>query len=92
MFDKKGYLLRTTKDDGITNRDVEMLGMDAHHEWALHGPYLDKTLIRNYMWYNIAGEIMDYAPNARFCEVIINGEYQGLYLMVETITSGEEPA
>ena len=89
MFDKKGYLLRTTKDDGITNRDVEMLGMDAHHEWALHGPYLDKTLIRNYMWYNIAGEIMDYAPNARFCEVIINGEYQGLYLMVETITSGE---
>ena len=42
------------------------------------------------MWYNIAGEIMDYAPNVRFCEVILNGEYQGLYLMVETITNGED--
>ena len=64
--------------------------MDAHYEWALYGPYLDKTLIRNYMWYNIAGEIMDYAPNVRFCEVMLNGEYQGLYVMVETITNGKE--
>ena len=73
LHDKKGYLLRTTKDDGLAKRDVEMLGMDAHDEWALHGPYLDKSMIRNYMWYNIAGEIMDYSHNARFCEVILNG-------------------
>ena len=90
LFDKKGYLLVTTEEDGIQNKDVSMLGMDEHHEWALHGPYLDKTLIRNYMWYNIAGEIMDYAPNVRFCEIIINGEYQGLYVMTETITNGED--
>ena len=89
LHDKKGYLLRTTKDDGLAKRDVEMLGMDAHDEWALHGPYLDKSMMRNYMWYNIAGEMMGYAPNVRFCEVILNGEYQGLYVMVETITNGE---
>ena len=64
--------------------------MDAHYEWALHGPYLDKSLIRNYMWYNIAGEIMDYAPNVRFCEVVLNGEYKGLYVMTETITNGTD--
>lgn len=90
LFDKKGYLLLLTQDDGVTNRNEELLGMAAHHEWALHGPYLDKTLIRNYMWYNVAGEWMDYAPNARFCEVLINGEYQGLYLLVETITNGDD--
>ena len=33
---------------------------------------------------------MDYAPNVRFCELILNGEYRGLYLMVETITAGKE--
>ncbi len=87
-FDKKSYLLRFTEDDG-SYADHEVMGMDAHYEWALHGPYLDKSLIRNYMWYNIAGEIMDYAPNVRFCEVILNGEYQGLYVMVETITNGD---
>ena len=88
-FEKKSYLLRLTEADGSYN-EQEVLGMEPHYEWALHGPYMDKSLIRNYMWYNIAGEIMDWAPNVRFCEVIVNGEYQGLYLMTETITSGKE--
>ncbi len=88
-FDKKPYLIELVNPDG-TNNDQEVMGMAAHHEWALHGPFLDKTLIRNYMWYSIAGQIMDYAPNVRFCELILNGEYQGLYLMTETITAGKE--
>lgn len=86
-FDKKNYLLRFTDQDG-QYQEEEVMGMDAHYEWALHGPYLDKSLIRNYLWYNIAGEIMDYAPNVRFCEVILDGTYIGVYLMTETITNG----
>lgn len=88
-FDKKSYLIRLTEADG-SYRDEEMMGMASHYEWALQGPYLDKSLIRNYMWYNIAGELMEYAPNVRFCEVILNGEYQGVYLMTETITNGDD--
>lgn len=90
LFDKKGYLLDITDEDGVKSNNVSMLGMSAHHQWALHGPFLDKSLLRNYLWYNIAAEFMDYAPNIRFCEVIINGEYQSLYVMVETITNGED--
>ena len=89
FYDKKGYLVRLIDDSG-NYRNEEVMGMDAHYEWAMHGPYLDKSLIRNYMWYNIAGEIMDYAPNVRFCEVVLNGEYIGLYVMTETITNGED--
>lgn len=85
-FDKKSYLIRFVEEEKYKNLSV--MGMDPHYEWAIYGPYLDKSLIRNYMWYNIAGEIMDYAPNVRFCEVILNDEYIGLYVMVETITSG----
>lgn len=88
-FDKQSYLLRITEEDGVSNKDLPLMGMDAHHEWALYGPCLDKSLIRNYMWYNIAGEIMDYAPNVRFCELFLNGEYRGLYVLTETITNGE---
>jgi hypothetical protein len=47
-------------------------------------------LIRNYLFYNLAGEMMDYAPNVRYCEVVLNGEYRGLYLMIESITNGED--
>ena len=86
-FDKKSYRITLIYDDGINNNQ-SVMGMDAHHEWVLHGPFLDKSLIRNYMWYNIAGECMEYAPNVRFCEVVIDGSYQGLYLMMESITKG----
>lgn len=90
-FEKANYFIRFINDDG-TNNPQSFLGMDTHHEWALHGPFLDKTLIRNYMWYNIAGEIMDYSPNVRFFELMINGEYRGLYLATEMITSGKDGA
>lgn len=90
-FDKPGYAIKLIIPDG-ENNPQSVMGMDAHHEWVLHGPFIDKTLIRNYMWYNIAGEIMDYAPNVRFCEVMLNGEYQGVYVMTENITAGEDGA
>ncbi len=90
-FDKFNYFVRFINADG-TNHPQTFLGMDAHHEWALHGPFLDKTLIRNYMWYNLSGELMEYSPNVRFCELILNGEYQGLYLATELVSSGKEGA
>lgn len=87
-FPKLPYLINFVDGDGM-NRDLPVMGMAAHHEWVLHGPILDKSLIRNYMWYNISGEIMDYAPNCRFCEVILDGSYEGLYLMTEMVTDGD---
>ena len=90
-FDKAGYSIRLVTEQGENNPQA-LAGMDLHHEWILHGPFLDKTLLRNYMWYNIGGEIMDYAPNVRFCEVVINGEYMGLYVLAENITAGENGA
>lgn len=84
-FDKKNYLLKFTEEDMVTSKDVSLSGMTEDNEWVLHGPFLDKTLIRNYLCYNLAGEIMDYAPNVRFCEAFINGEYMGLYLITEKV-------
>ncbi|MBQ2434292.1 MAG: CotH kinase family protein, partial [Clostridia bacterium] len=91
LYDKSNYAIRLIDENGL-NRKCSVMGMDAHHEWALHGPFIDKSLMRNYMWYNIAGEIMDYAPNVRFCEVMLNGEYMGLYVMTETVTAGDNGA
>lgn len=87
-FEKAPYLLKFVDENGLDNK-LSVMGMEAHNEWALHGPYLDKSLVRNYMWYNISGELMDWAPNARYCELFLNGDYRGLYLMVETIANGD---
>lgn len=88
-FDKSSYKISLVTEDG-ENNDQSVMGMDAHSEWVLYAPCADKSLLKNYIWNNIAGEIMDYSPNVRFCEVMLNGEYQGLYVMSESITSGKE--
>lgn len=85
-YDKKNYLLKFKEEDMSAGLAVSLSGMTADDSWALHGPFLDKSLIRNYVCYNLAGEIMDYAPNVRFLELFLNGEYMGLYLLVEKIS------
>lgn len=87
-FDKVGYLFKFTDDAGM-ERKLEVMGIEKDSTWVLHGPYLDKTLMRNYMWYNLAGQIMEWAPDVRYCEVFLDHEYQGLYVMAEQISMGE---
>ncbi|MDR3767517.1 MAG: CotH kinase family protein, partial [Butyricicoccus sp.] len=89
-FHKKSYRVKLVADEtGLKNEELPLLGMNPDNDWALHGPFLDKTLLRNYMWMNISAEIMGYAPNVRFCEVLLDGEYQGVYLLMETIKEDE---
>ena len=94
-FDKKQYRLTfvdttdyvpgTTDLQSLLHVSHPVMGMPAESEWVLNGPFLDKTLLRNYLMYNLSGEIMDWAPNVRYCEVIMDGEYLGIYLMLEVV-------
>lgn len=88
-FDKKSYLVKFVKENGEEN-NIDALGMGKHDEWILNGPFIDKTLMRNYMWYNISAEIMDYAPEVRFCELFVDDEYKGLYILLESVSRGED--
>jgi hypothetical protein len=83
-FSKSSYRLKLTENGADVK--LPLLGMNAGTEWALYGPFLDKTLIRNYMWMNIAGAVMPgWVPNVRFCELMLDGEYRGLYVLMEMI-------
>ena len=64
LFDKVGYLFKFTDTDG-SDKPYEVMGMEQDSTWVLHGPFLDKTLMRNYMWYNLSGQIMEWAPDVR---------------------------
>ena len=83
-FLKKGYGLETRNEDG-SNRNIVLMGMPKENDWVLHGPYSDKSLIRNALAYKLAGAVMPYAPRTQFCELIINGNYRGVYLFTEKI-------
>jgi len=84
MFPKKNYGFETRNADG-SNNNVTLLGMPEENDWALHGPYSDKSLMRNVLSYYIGWQTGRYAPRTRWCELFINGQYQGLYVLVERI-------
>lgn len=90
-FSKGSFRLKTVeKDNPETARSQGLMGMKRGKEWALHGPFLDKTLMRNYICMNISAEVMGgWVPDIRFCELMLDGEYQGVYLLMETIDVDE---
>lgn len=90
LFDKKSYLVHFTEQDRLTERNLDVLGMGADNEWVLNGPFLDKTMVRNYLSLNIAGEFMPYAPDVRFCELFVDGQYQGVYLLMESVKHDDD--
>jgi len=84
MFPKKSYRFET-QDKNRDNLNASILDMPEEDDWILYAPYSDKSLMRNYLVYTLAGEINDYAPRVRFCELILNNEYKGVYVMTEKI-------
>ena len=93
-FPKKQYGIRLVDEKG-ESQAAPVLDMPADTTWTLNGSYIDHSLIRNYMLYNISGEIMGYAPRCRLCEVMItdrNGkpQYEGVYTLTEKVKVSEQ--
>ncbi len=63
-----------------------LLGMPEHKDWALIANFADKTLLKNFIVYKMAEWIgMEYAPRTQFVDLYFNREYQGVYLLSETV-------
>ncbi|MBN1559077.1 CotH kinase family protein [candidate division KSB1 bacterium] len=84
QYPKKQYRLETQDDSG-ENLNVSLLGLPAENDWILYGPYEDESLIRNALAYKWSNDIGRYAPRTRFCELMLNDDYRGIYLLVEKI-------
>lgn len=86
---KKPYGLTTRQDDNITNRNERLLGMPSENDWVLNGLAFDTALIRDFLTYDIARNTGNYAPRGVYCEVIVNNDYKGLYVLMEKIKIDE---
>ncbi|MDH5767066.1 MAG: CotH kinase family protein, partial [Gammaproteobacteria bacterium] len=83
-FPKKAYGLETRGPNG-ENNNVNLFGWPADNDWILYAPYSDKSLIRNVLTYHLGNETGHYAPRTQLCELVINGNYQGVYVLMERI-------
>ena len=79
LFDKKSYSLETKNEEG-QDSTYNLLGMPKEKDWVLHGPFSDKSLMRNALLYTMADDILAYSPRVQMVEIIVNNDYKGVYL------------
>ena len=83
-FPKKQYSVELRDPDG-KDTAVVLLGMPKEADWVLNAPYADKSLMRNILTYQLSRDLGHYAPRTKLCEVVLNGDYQGVYVLIERI-------
>lgn len=86
--DKKPYAVEIRDADG-NDLDFPLLGMPAEADWAFLAPFNDKTLVREALMFELARRSMPWASRSRFVELVLNGDYQGIYLVTEKIKRGK---
>ncbi|MDR6845945.1 CotH kinase family protein [Flavobacterium granuli] len=86
---KKPYGLTTVKANGTSNNNVSILGMPTENDWILNSLAFDPSLIRDYLSYDMSRKLGNYASRTQYCEVVLNGDYIGLYVFQEKIKSNE---
>lgn len=76
---KKPYRLKFDKKQSL-------LGEPMDKSWVLLSNYADKTMLRVYTAFYM-GYIsnLDYTPKSHFAELILNGQYNGTYLVCDKI-------
>jgi hypothetical protein len=97
LFPKLSYRLKLQDASGASE-ESPLLGMPADADWALQGPWLDKSLIRNAFSYDLARAMGAGGMRTRVCEVFLNSsgqplrdrDYVGVYQLTEDIERGKD--
>jgi hypothetical protein len=97
LFPKLSYRLKLQDETGA-KQGRSLLGMPADADWVLQGPWLDKSLIRNALSYDLAKAMGCEAMRTCACEVffstsgrsITEADYIGVYQLTEHIERGDE--
>lgn len=86
FFPKKPYGIELRDTLGVNSVNASLLGMPAESDWVLNATYNDKTLLRETLTYDLNRQMSKaYTPRYRYCEVILNGSYNGIYILFEKI-------
>ena len=83
-FPKQSYSIFTYSKKH-KKKNVSLLGLPKESDWVLYGPYVDLSLMRNVLSYELYAEMGYYSPRTKFCELIINNDYRGIYVLIEKI-------
>jgi hypothetical protein len=66
-----------------------LFGLPEESDWILYAPYNEKTLLHNFLAYTFSREMGHWASNCRYVELLLNGEYKGIYILMEKIKKSD---
>ncbi len=83
QLDKKPYNIKFDKK-------TDLFGMGKAKKWSLLANYLDKSLIRNSIAFDLADELgLQYTSQSCFVDLYVDNVYYGNYLLCESVEVGE---
>lgn len=85
MEPKKPYSLVTRMPDDVTDTNVSIVQLPKEHDWILNAFTFDPSHMRDPLCYQLSEDIGQYATRGFYCEVVLNGDYAGLYYFMERI-------
>ena len=88
LFPKPGYGVEVRDDKG-EGTDVSLLGLPPAEDWVFHGPYVDKSMMRNALAHWLFRQAGRYSPRTKHFDLYINGVYRGVYVLIEKIKRGK---
>jgi hypothetical protein len=88
-FGKRPYRFEI-QDEMLTDRSVSLLGMPADADWRLRNPYNDKTLMNDFLAFELFEKMGHYSVRRKFVEVFVDSgggrlSYPGDYIGVEVL-------
>jgi CotH kinase protein/Secretion system C-terminal sorting domain len=87
QFPMKSYSIEL-RDNAGSSINRSLFGLPSESDWVLYAPYNEKTLMHNFLAYTLSRQMGRWAANCRYAEVVINGEYSGIYILMEKIKRG----
>ncbi len=89
LYEKKTYTIELW-DEGENEISAPLLGMGKEEDWILHAMVIDKSQLRVPMNFDLFRKMGHYAANYQFVEVVLDGEYQGMYILTENIKRDDD--
>ena len=85
-FPKKSWNITTvTGSYPFDNLDTTILELPKEHDWIFKAQYEDKTFLRDELTFKIFREMGHYASRSTYFELVVDGNYRGIYQAQEKI-------
>ena len=88
IFSKKQYAF-TTFDESGNKDNVKLLGMPKENDWILNGIAFDTLFMRDFLSYKLSNLVGQYASEVHYCELVLNEEYKGIYMLLEKLKADD---